>query len=125
MAEDRKSFVIKEDANGGVNITDEVVAIIAGLAATEVEGVSSLVGNLTHEVMSRAGSNKLAKGVKVMIAEDDKIMVRLAINIAFGYEIPKICEQVQDKVKTSVESMTGLEVSSVDIKIVAVSVGNE
>ncbi len=125
MAEDRKSFVIKEDANGGVNITDEVVAIIAGLAATEVEGVSSLVGNLTNEVMSRAGSNKLAKGVKVMMAEDDKLMVRLSINIAFGYEIPKICEQVQDKVKTSVESMTGLEVASVDIKIAAVSVGNE
>ena len=48
MADDRKSFLIKEDINGGVNITDEVVAIIAGLAATEVEGVSSLACNLTN-----------------------------------------------------------------------------
>ena len=64
MAEDRKSFVIKESENGGVNITDEVVAIIAGLAATEVEGVSSLAGNLTNEVISKAGMNKLSKGVR-------------------------------------------------------------
>ena len=66
MAEDRKSFVIKESENGGVNITDEVVAIIAGLAATEVEGVSSLAGNLTNEVISKAGMNKLSKGVKII-----------------------------------------------------------
>lgn len=125
MAEDRKSFVIKEDANGGVNITDEVVAIIAGLAATEVEGVSALAGNLTNEVISKAGSNKLAKGVKTIVSEDDELTVRLSINIAFGYEIPKICEQVQEKVKTAIESMTGLEVASVGIKIASVSVGNE
>lgn len=125
MAEDRKSFMIKEDANGGINIADEVVAIIAGLAATEVEGVSSLAGNLTNEVISKAGASKLSKGVKVMETEDDCLSVRLSINIAFGYEIPKICEQVQDKVKTAIESMTGLEVVTVDIKIASVSVANE
>ena len=77
MAEDRKSFVIKESENGGVNITDEVVAIIAGLAATEVEGVSSLAGNLTNEVISKAGMNKLSKGVKIITEEENKMVVSL------------------------------------------------
>ena len=103
MAEDRKSFVIKESENGGVNITDEVVAIIAGLAATEVEGVSSLAGNLTNEVISKAGMNKLSKGVKIITEEENKVAVRLGVNISYGYEIPKICQQVQDKVKNAIE----------------------
>ena len=114
MAEDRKSFVIKESENGGVNITDEVVAIIAGLAATEVEGVSSLAGNLTNEVISKAGMNKLSKGVKIITEEENKVAVRLGVNISYGYEIPKICQQVQDKVKNAIENMVGLEVISVD-----------
>ena len=123
MAEDRKSFVISE--NGGVNITDEVVAIIAGLAATEVEGVSSLAGNLTNEVISKAGMNKLSKGVKIITEEENKVAVRLGVNISYGYEIPKICQQVQDKVKNAIENMVGLEVISVDIKIASVAVAGE
>ena len=125
MADDRKSFLIKEDINGGVNITDEVVAIIAGLAATEVEGVSSLAGNLTNEVISKAGMNKLSKGVKIVTDEDNQLSVRLSINISYGYEIPKICSQVQEKVKTAIETMVGMEVVNVDIKIAAVSDINE
>ncbi|MDD6194702.1 MAG: Asp23/Gls24 family envelope stress response protein [Lachnospiraceae bacterium] len=125
MAEDRNSFTIKEGENGGVNIADEVVAIIAGLAATEVDGVASLAGNLTNEVISKAGANKLAKGVKVVAEEDDNLAIRMSVNIAYGYEIPKICQQIQEKVKSAVENMTGLQVVSVDIKIASVSVGNE
>ena len=125
MAEDRKSFTIKESENGGVNIADEVVAIIAGLAATEVDGVASLAGNLTNEVISKAGANKLAKGVKVSTEEDDNLAIRMSVNIAYGYEIPKICQQIQEKVKSAVENMTGLQVVSVDIKIASVSVANE
>lgn len=125
MAEDRMSFMIKESENGGVNIADEVVAIIAGLAATEVDGVAALAGNLTNEVISKAGANKLAKGVKVVTEEDDKLAIRLSVNIAYGYEIPKICQQIQEKVKSAVENMTGLQVISVDIKIASVSVANE
>lgn len=125
MAEDRKSFTIKEDENGGVSVADEVVAIIAGLAATEVEGVSSLVGNMTNATISKAGMNKLSKGVRISVQEDEKIAVRISLNMDYGYEIPKICEQVQDKVKSAVENMTGLEVVSVDIKIASVCMSKE
>ena len=64
MAEERRSFTIKEDENGGVHITDEVLAGIAGLAAAEVEGVDSLSGNLTSDIISKVGINKLSKGVR-------------------------------------------------------------
>lgn len=125
MAEDRKNFMINEGDNGVVNIADEVVAIIAGLAATEVEGVASLAGNLTSEVISKAGAGKLAKGVKVVTEDENELSVRLSVNIAYGYEIPKICQQIQEKVKSAVENMTGLQVVAVDVKIAAVSVANE
>ena len=77
---DKKDFVIKEEENGIVNIGEEVIAIIAGLAATEVDGVVSLVGNLTNELISKAGGSKLAKGIKVVTNESDKIIVRVAVN---------------------------------------------
>lgn len=125
MAEDRKNYMIKETDKGGVNITDEVLAIVAGLAATEVEGVSSLAGNLTNEVISKAGMNKLSKGVKIVAEDDRKVAIRLAVNISYGYEIPKICAQVQDKVKSAIENMVGLDVASVDIKIASVAVAGE
>lgn len=82
MAEDRKSFVIKRERKWWGQYTDEVVAIIAGLAATEVEGVSSLAGNLTNEVISKAGMNKLSKGVKIITEEENKVAVRLGVNIS-------------------------------------------
>ena len=123
MAEDRKSFVIKESENGGVNITDEVVAIIAGLAATEVEGVESMSGNITNELVSKLGMKNLSKGVKVHVGEND-VTVNLALNIKYGCEIPKVSATVQDRVKTAIETMTGLEVSEVNIKIAGVNIDN-
>lgn len=69
MAEDRKIFKIKEDNLGEVRIADEVVAIIAGLAATEVEGVSSMAGNITNELVSKLGMKNLSKGVRVEVLD--------------------------------------------------------
>ena len=67
MAEDRKTFKIKDGHLGEVKIADEVVAIIAGLAATEVEGVSSMAGNITNELVSKLGMKNLSKGVRVEV----------------------------------------------------------
>lgn len=116
MAADKKSFKIKE----GVSVTDEVVAIIAGLAATDVEGVSSLEGNLKNKVIEKTGIGKLSKGIKVISKDDNQIVIRLSINIEYGREIQKVCTNVQEKVKSTIENMTGIEVSEVDIKISSV-----
>ncbi len=123
MAEDRKVFKIKEDTLGEVHIADEVVAIIAGLAATEVEGVSSMAGNITNELVSKLGMKNLSKGVKVSVAEGD-VKVDVALNIAYGYAIPEVSAKVQDKVKTAIETMTGLNVVVVNVRIASVDMKN-
>ena len=120
--EDRgNTYTIHESKDiGEVRVADEVVAIIAGLAATEVEGVESMAGNITNELVSKLGMKNLSKGVKVEIV----VTVNLALNIKYGCEIPKVSAAVQDRVKTAIETMTGLEVSEVNIKIAGVNIDN-
>ena len=122
MAESRKTFNIKSDQPGEVKIADEVVAIIAGLATTEVEGVSSMAGNITNEIVSRLGMKSLSKGIQVEVS-DNEVMVDVAINIAYGCSIPDVSTKVQEKVKTTIESMTGLEVAKINVRIASVDMG--
>ena len=117
MVEDRKGLKIKEDGLGEVQIAEEVITIIAGLAATEVEGVCSMGGNITKELVSRLGMKNLSKGVRVEVTEEGKIEVFVTINIAYGYAIPAVSGNVQEKVKAAIENMTGLEVSGVNVRI--------
>ena len=115
----------RENGNmGQVQIADEVVAIIAGLAATEVEGVASMAGNITNELVSKLGKKSLSKGIRVKV-EDGIVNVNVALNIAYGYSVPKTCKKVQEKVKAAIENMTGLEVEKVDIQIANVSISKE
>lgn len=109
----------EKDKIGEVQIADEVVAIIAGLASTEVEGVASMAGNITNELVSRLGMKNLSKGVKVEVTEEH-VSVELSLNIQYGYNIPQVSAQVQEKVKTAIENMTGLTVLDVNIKIAGV-----
>ena len=119
MAEESRSThkLYEKDKIGEVQIADEVVAIIAGLAATEVEGVCSMGGNITKELVSRLGMKNLSKGVRVEVTEEGKIEVFVTINIAYGYAIPAVSGNVQEKVKAAIENMTGLEVSGVNVRI--------
>lgn len=119
MSENRKTLSIKSDELGEVKVADEVLAIIAGLAATEVEGVSSMAGNITNEIVSKLGTKNLSKGIVVELL-DDEIKVDVAINIAYGYSIPEVSAKVQDKVKTTIESMTGIEVAVINVRIASV-----
>ena len=122
MAASRTTFNITSDQPGEVKIADEVVAIIAGLATTEVEGVSSMAGNITNEIVSRLGMKSLSKGTQVEVS-DNEVMVDVAINIAYGYSIPDVSTKVQEKVKTTSESMTGLEVAKINVRIASVDMG--
>ena len=122
---ERNTYTIQDDPNAGsVQIADEVVAIIAGLAATEVEGVASMEGNIPNELISKLGMKKLSKGVKVDVLEG-VVTVYLTLNLKFNYSIMDISAKVQDKVKTAIENMTGLEVADVNIKIAGVEMDSE
>lgn len=126
MAKDeRNTYTIQNDASlGEVKIADEVVAIIAALAATEVEGVASMAGNITNELISRLGMKNLSKGVKVDVLEGI-VTVSLALNLKYNYSIMDVSEKVQEKVKNAVENMTGLEVADVNIKVAGVEMENQ
>ena len=123
MADNRKVVKIKEDNLGEVHVADEVVAIIAGLAATEVEGVASMAGNITNDLVSKLGMKNLSKGVKVEVAEKT-VSVEVALNISYGYSIPEVSEKVQEKVKSAIETMTGLSVAIVNVRIATVDMKN-
>lgn len=124
MADNRKTFKIKSDQVGDVRVADEVVAIIAGLATTEVEGVSSMAGNITNEIVSKLGMKNLSKGILVEVIEDE-VKVDVAINISYGYSIPEVSSKVQDKVKTAIENMTGLNVAVVNVRIASVDMAGD
>ncbi|MBR1633846.1 MAG: Asp23/Gls24 family envelope stress response protein [Lachnospiraceae bacterium] len=110
---DKNTFEIKE----GVSISDEVVAIVAGLAATEVDGVEALTGNITNAAIPKTGASKLSKGVRISANPDGSISAKLSLMIRYGFEIPTICARVQEKVKNAIENMTGIGVQDVDIRI--------
>ena len=122
--ENQTGYTLENGNMGQVQIADEVVAVIAGLAATEVEGVASMAGNITNELVSKLGKNSLSKGIRVKV-EDGIVNVNVALNIAYGYSVPKTCKKVQEKVKAAIENMTGLEVEKVDIQIANVSISKE
>lgn len=121
---DRKEFrdaytICDDESIGKVQIADEVVAIIAGLAATEVKGVAAMAGNITNELVGKLGMKNLSKGVKIDVLED-VVSVDMNLILEYGYNIPDTCKKVQDKVKAAIENMTGLEVSDVNISIASV-----
>lgn len=112
----------KKDGNvfGDVQIADEVIAIISGLAALEVEGVARMSGNISSEIISKLGMNNLSKGVNVEV-NPDCVNVHLSLEMKYGYSIPKVSTQVQEKVKNAIETMTGLTVEHVNVRIVGVA----
>lgn len=109
---------------GEVKIASDVVAVIASLAATEVEGVYAMAGNITNELIGKLGRKNLSKGVKVQM-EAGVVHVDMMINVRYGYNIPKVSEQVQDRVSQQIEMMTGLEVTEVNVRVAGVNLGNE
>ncbi len=115
----REAYTIDNQSIGKVQIADEVVAIIAGLAATEVKGVAAMAGNITNELVGKLGMKNLSKGVKIDVL-DDVVSVDMALILQYGYNIPDTCKKVQDRVKTAIENMTGLQVSDVNIGIASV-----
>lgn len=121
---DNSGYELREEKAGTVKIADDVVAMIAALAATEVDGVAAMAGNLTNELLSRVGVKGLSRGSRVDVS-GKKVKVELAITMEYGYNIPATCQKVQDKVKSAIENMTGLAVTDVNIRIAGINVTKE
>ena len=123
--EERITYNIQnEDGIGDVMIADDVVASIAAFAALEVEGVAAMEGGHRNELMGKFGVKNPSKGAKVDILEG-VVTVYLSLSLVYGYSLKKVTAKVQEKVKSMIENMTGLQVADVNIRITGVEVPEE
>ena len=117
MASETKHMnTLKAGEQGEVKIADDVVSVIAGLAASDVKGVASLAGNATREVIGKMGFKSLNKGIRLTV-DDTQVHVWMKVNIRYGYNVPDTCAAVQDRVVTAIETMTGLTVAEVNVRV--------
>lgn len=110
----------ENNEKGSIKIADDVVGVIAGLAATEVEGIAGMSGGIVGGITEILGRKNLAKGVKVEVNEKEAI-VDLYVIVDYGVRIPEVAWNVQENVKKAIENMTGLSVVEVNIHVQGVN----
>ncbi|MEN1759318.1 Asp23/Gls24 family envelope stress response protein [Anoxynatronum sibiricum] len=110
---------MEEHRSGEIHIAEDVIATIASLSATDVKGVAGMSGGLTGGIADVLGKKNLSKGVKVEV-KNQVVYLHLNLVLEYGIAIPDIAWEIQDKVKTMVETMTALKVGAVDIHVQAV-----
>ena len=115
-----KDYLVQDVEKGTVNISEDVVAAIAAVAVSEVEGVFGLSSSFTSDLKELLGKKNLSKGVKLTI-EEDVVSVECFVVVTYGYEIPAVAGAIQDNVASAVESMTGLKVSAVNVDVCGIS----
>lgn len=116
MTDLEKRTDVKLNEHGTVRIADEVVAIVAGLAATEVAGVAGMSGGIAGGIAEMLGRKNLSKGVKVEVGEKEAA-VDIFVIVEFGVRIPDVSLKIQQEVKQAIEGMTGLKVVEVNIHV--------
>ncbi len=116
---------IKNDSGiGQIQIADEVIAVIAGTAALEIDGVAGMSGNLTGDIAEIIGRKNLSKGVKVEVS-DGSVTVSVNILVKFGFKVQEVSFSVQQRIKTAVETMTGLVAKEVNVYVSGVLMEKE
>ena len=108
-----------EGTEGQAVVSDDVIATVVGLAAAEVEGVAHLSGNLTKEVIGRNGIKNNSKGVKISLI-DGRVATELSVCVQYGYSVPRVAKNVQERVRSAIESMLGFESDRVTLHVVGV-----
>lgn len=116
MSNAEKMLETKAGGTGTIRIADEVVAIIAGLAATEVEGVAGMSGGIAGGIAEMLGRKNLSKGVKVEVGEKEAA-VDIYVIVEFGVRIPDVALKIQEDVKQAIEGMTGLKVVEINVHV--------
>lgn len=117
---EKNDLMIESREAGKIRIADEVVGIIAGLAATEVPGIAGMSGGLAGGIAEMLGRKNLSKGVKVEVGERETA-VDLFVIVDYGVQIPEVATDVQQNVKRAIESMTGLHVVEVNVHVQGVT----
>lgn len=119
-----KEIIQKDSSLGSIRIADDVVSIIAGLAATEVDGIAGMSGGIAGGIAEILGRKNFSKGVKVEVGEKEAA-VDLYIIVKYGVRIPDVALEVQENVKRAIETMTGLSVVEVNVHVQGVGFPEE
>ena len=117
---ENKDYVAYTEERGSINISEEVLAIIAGGAALDIDGVAGLYSTPGRDIAELLGKKNLARGVKIRV-EDKLITADIYIMAAYGSAVNEVGEAVQKAVATALESTTGLTVESVNVHICGIS----
>jgi uncharacterized alkaline shock family protein YloU len=121
---DNATMTDNEEYLGKLEVTNEVIAIIAGLAAVEVEGVYSMSGGITGGIADALGIRNLSKGIKAE-TRDNKVYVDIHIIADFGARIPEVAWNIQENVKKNIEKMTGMRVMEANIHVQGINIPRE
>ena len=124
MDEQGKQLIIEGSDTGSIKISDDVVKIIAGIAAMEVEGVSAMSGGIADGIVEKLGRKNLSRGVKAEVGEKDS-KIEISVIIEYGKPIKEVASRIQARIKEAVESMTGLKVVEVNVNVQGVSFAKE
>ena len=114
---DHKEYWSTESDQGSIRISEDVVASIAALSASETKGVSGLYSSLTSDIVGFISKKNLSKGVRIELGDDDTVKVEIGFLALFGYNICDVAKEVQENVKSSIESMTGLRVVEINVHV--------
>ncbi len=117
-------IMLKDNESGQVQISDDVIAVIANTAAFEVEGVVVPENNFAGGIAEMLGKKNLTKGVKTEI-DGEQVKVSINLSVKFGYKVPDVANQVQMKIKSSIETMTGLCVTQIDVNVMGINFEKE
>ena len=116
---EHKDYISRADELGNIHIAEEVLAAVAAAAAMEVKGVSALAANFGTDIAELLGKKNQAKGVHIQV-EEEKVSVELSVMMAYGNTIPEVGKAVQENVKSTMESVTGLEIAAVNVAVAGV-----
>ncbi|HBI64302.1 MAG TPA: Asp23/Gls24 family envelope stress response protein [Clostridiales bacterium] len=117
---DSKEYWTSDSDQGSVRISEDVIASIAAIAASEVEGVGNLYSGIGTNVAEFLGKKSLAKGVKVVF-HGNLVEVEVSLLAQYGFNICEVCEKVQRAVRSSIQSMTGMRTSVVNVNVGGIS----
>lgn len=121
---ENKGIITRPDAGGSISYSEDVIAIISSLAATEIKGVAGMSGDFKSGLGELLGRKDLSKGIKANITKEE-VVIDINVIVVYGSIISEVALEVQKSVKRAVEGMTGLKVMGVNVNIQGVQINND
>lgn len=120
-AKNNQTDLVTTDKLGTISYADGVIAIIAGLAAVDIPGVAGMSGGISNDIAEMLGRKNLTKGVKVEVGNEEAA-IDLLVVVEYGYKIGEVAHSIQENVKSAIETMTGLRVVEVNVRVQGVNI---